>query len=442
MRVESQPSAPVEHALPANPPTPVGKGPDSAQTVSDIRGKLASDGGVFEDDVTHDELRQIAAGLGALDARGANEAVSQLTDDELRKISGELQGGGLGNFDGLGFAERKDVLGDLAGKLDATQFERVARAYGSPTEVAGVVAERGSNEAKIGFIRAHAADVSGGNGFDPEKSAVATVLASLDADGLQSALLGKPPALNSEQLQAVVDPNVQHAGRGPVYVSAHTLNTILETAAQSGNAELKALVFDKAATSLADIQELGGQGNAQQVASSLGEHMAALLRTDTNGIVNVIEDSDPGGTGLKTFATQQITDGKTEGLSDMLKSLRNGPNNDPAGYLADVKHAHNLGYAIGAIGAGVEDLKKNAADKAELLGGLLGSLLGELPVGGSAASVISQGVLDNSVGEVGGDKTGLPEALYSAVIDQLSETQQGNIDTTLVRVLGLQNISR
>jgi hypothetical protein len=155
----------------------------------------------------------------------------------------------------------------------------------------------------------------------------------------------------------------------------------------------------------------------------------------------VLEDSDPGGTGLKTFATQQITDGKTDGLSDMLKSLRNGPNNDPAGYLADVKHAHNLGYAIGAIGAGVEDLKKNAADKAELLGGLLGSLLGELPVGGSAASVISQEVLDNSVGDIG-DGTKLPQALYRAVIDQVPEGEQTDIDSALNRVLGFQNVAR
>jgi hypothetical protein len=419
--------------------------PNQVDTAADVH-ELLQDGGLFEDDVTHDELQRIAEGLGTVDARRANEIVGQLSNEDLAKISDEMKSSGLGGFDGLDASQRKQFIGNLAGKLDAQQFERVAKAYGNPVEVADTIAQGGSNETKLAFIRAHAADVAhkGPLGGSGAAGGIATVLASMDAQGLQRALVGTPgeaPALSDKQLNDVLEPSVNQAGRAPATVSANRLEKIVDAAAKNGSTEVKSLVFEKAAGKLADLQQMGG-GIAGHQASRVGDHLAALLRSDTNGIVGNLETSDPGGTALKTFAQQQISDGKTDGLRDMLASLRNGPNGDPVAYLADEKHAHNLGYAVGAVGAGVEDLKKNAQDEAEILGGLLGSVLGEVPLAGSGLSFVSDEAAKAAIGDVEEGTAKLPEALYGAVVDQLPEAQQGSIDTAMSRVLDLQQIGR
>jgi hypothetical protein len=425
-----------------------GDDPNQVDTAADVH-KVLEDGGVFEDDVTHDELQRITEGLGTLDARQANEVISQLSPEDLAKISDEMKSGGLGSFDGLDANQRKEFIGDLSSKLDATQFQRVAQAYGNPTEVADTVANRGTNDAKLGFIRAHAdaaaKDVPGG-GPNADAGGVATVLASMDKDGLQRALVGSPgeaPALSSEQLQKVMEPSVNQAGgRAPVsVVNASRLEKVIDAATKNGSTEVKSLVFQKAAGGLADIQKMSGIGAGSQ-ATKVGDRMAALLRSDSNGIVDNLETSDPGGTALKDFARQQISDGKTDGLRDMLKGLRNGPNGDPAAHLADPKNASDLGYAIGAIGAGVEDLKKSAEDNADLLSGLLGSFVGEVPIAGSALSYVSEEAAKAAVGEVKGETKSLPVALYDAMLADVPTEQQGLIDATMGRVLDLQQIDR
>ncbi|EHR70540.1 hypothetical protein BurJ1DRAFT_1674 [Burkholderiales bacterium JOSHI_001] len=444
-------------------------------TVADIRNKL-KDGGWLEDDLTHDELKDIAKTLEGLSPQEANQVLSKLTDAEINKIADEIDSSGIGNYDGLSKDQKHDLIASLAGKLDAKQFERVAKAFDDPKEIGDIVAAQGSNDAKIGFINAHKGDASSGPqvggwldsmsgvtryGNDSAR-AIATVLGSMDAAGLERAI-GKTNsqgefeagALSAQQLREVFDAAVDQTaysgppgtgGGVPSYgYNVEQLNRIVDAVSRSGDAGLKTEVFMAASQSLGKIQDVAGSlltpsANANQQASSLSDHLGGLLKSDPRGIVDRLERADSFGDALTRYTRQQLADGKTADLHDILVELRNGPNGDARSYLSDTEHAEDLGYALGAVSAGLDSLKKSNKEKADLLGGLIESVVGNLPYGGDAISFASQKALDATLGEVSAGAKEAPQALYDLIVKGLSASVQGDIDTTMDRVLIQQHV--
>jgi hypothetical protein len=240
----------------------------SANKVDEAVGQikdLMKDGGWFEDDLTNGELKQISKIMGGLNKDEANQVMSKLSDKEINKITDEMDSSGLGNYSGLSANEKKDFVGDLAGKLDATQFGRLAKAFDDPQQIADVVAAKGTTDAKIGFIDAYKNDASGkaqlGSWYEniggsttrygnESARAIGTVLGSLDGDsaGLARAIgstdkkTGEfvPGSLSREQLRTVVDASMEQTSRTaisqggaslPVYsFRADRLNNILDAA--------------------------------------------------------------------------------------------------------------------------------------------------------------------------------------------------------------------
>lgn len=431
--------------------------------------ELMRDGGLFEDDLTNSELKEIVGILDGLDADSARQVVERLTDEELSTIFGEMKGRGLGGFNGLSGEERNEVLSDLAGKLDAAQFERVARIYGEPEEVAEIVAEHGSREAKVGFVRAYADRASndpqpgawyeniGGSTTrygNEEARAIGTVLASLagDPEGLRQAI----EPLTPDQLNAVVGASMKMTSRQgatpggatlPVYSFDDTgINAILDAVATSDDPGLKARVFASAAKALQQVQGVDGiltpSVDAGQTATSIAKHMTSLLRSDTRGIVSELETSDATGDAITPWTRQMLAAGRAEELNAVVGDLRNGPHGDAITYLSDRKAAVDLGYMIGGIAAGLHSLQASARDEAALLSKILGLGYGQIPQVGSVVSFASEQLVNQLIGDVEQGTTEAPKALYKLMVEGLPEDIQGWIDIAVGRVIDWQTIGR
>jgi hypothetical protein len=455
---------------------PVNKVDDAVNEIKD----LMKDGGWTEDDLTNGELKQISKIMGGLSKDEANQVMSKLSDKEINKITDEMDSSGLGNFSGLSKNEKKDFVGDLAGKLDATQFGRLAKAFDDPQEIADIVAVKGTTDAKIGFIDAYKNSASsqaqpgawyeniGGatTRYGNESArAIGTVLGSLDNDaaGLKRAIgstdskTGEfvPGALSREQLRTVVDASMEQTsrtaiGEGGVSLPSYSfradkLNNILDAVATSKDAGLKAEVFQAASQSLGKVQGVGGfltpSANSHSEAASISDHMGSLLRTDVRGIVNKLEADDPTGNALTPFARQQLADGKTDNLRNVLKELRNGPNNNSAEYLKDPQHAQDLGYALGAVASGLKSLDKSAKAEAETLNKLLGFGISRIPGGVSdVITFASENVVKNTVGEVSKGAKEAPAAFYELMVKGLTPEAQTAVDAAMSRVINLQDL--
>jgi hypothetical protein len=446
--------------------------------VQDIRESMKRDHW-YQQELTNGEIKDIARTVKGLSRDEAKQVFAQLSDAEIDKLTRAVDSEGALNFEGLSKDEKRDFVGDLAAKLDATQFARVARSFGGPQEIADVVAARGSTDAKLGFINAYKNDASsqaqpgawyeniGGvtTRYGNESArAIGTVLGSLanDRAGLARAIGAtnsatgefQPGALSREQLRAVVDASMEQTSRSavsaggaslPVYsFSADRLNRILDAAATGTDAGMKAEVFEAAAQSLGKVQGTGGfltpSADSHQEAAAISDHMGALLRTDTRGIIGRLEASDPTGNALTPFARQQLADGKTDNLRNMLQELRNGPANNALGHLGNVQNAQDLGYALGAVAAGLKSLSKSRAEQADLLNKLLGLGIGKIPQVSSVISLASENVIKNTVGAVADGTKSAPAAFYELMVQGLPAEAQGAIDAAMGRVINLQDL--
>jgi hypothetical protein len=450
---------------------------DSA--VTEIK-DLMKDGGWTEDDLTNGELKQIASITKGLSKDEVNQVMSKLSDAEINKITDEMDSSGLGNFSGLSKTEKQDFVGDLAGKLDATQFGRVAKAFDDPQEIADVVAAKGTTDAKIGFIDAYKGSASSApqpgawyenigastTKFGNESArAIGTVLGSLgnDSEGLKRAIgstdskTGEftPGSLSREQLRTVVDASMEQSStmvisEGGASLPSYSfrsdkLNNILDAVATSKDAGLKAEVFEAASQSLGKVQGVGGfltpSANSHKEAAAISDHMGSLLKTDTHGIINKLEADDPTGNALTPFARQQLADGKTDNLRNMVKELRNGPKGDAAQYLKDPQHAQDLGYALGAVASGLKSLDKSAKAEAEILNKLLGFGISRIPGGVSdVISFASETAIKNTVGEVSKGAKAAPAAFYELMVKGMSPEAQMAVDAAMSRVINLQDL--
>jgi hypothetical protein len=363
-----------------------------ANITDDIRAKLARGG-----NITHDQLEEIASSFDELTPEQAQQVVEGLSDEELQTLAKEIKAGGMFELTGLTESERCEFIGMLASKLDAKQFRRVAEAFGDPATYAMVVAEQGSNDAKIGFINAFKEDASTSSmhgvdqyGYNDSATAIGTVLASMDAEGLSRAIghwdeMGnyqQDGALSAEQLKTILEAglgSVTHAMSAPPITTYYPsiLNNILDNVADNGDVRMKAEVFSTASGILEGVQGLHPINgvlytNQTQTATAIGTHMNVLLRSDTAGIIDYLEYKYVDGTAITTFAQQMLADGNTQGLGELLKVLmeRN---------LYDEDNARDLGYLLGAIRAGLNDLNADKETQIELYAGLLGALAGSVP---------------------------------------------------------------
>lgn len=413
--------------------------------VNTIRDNL--DQGFWDWDVSHGDLTENNSTLAELTPAQRNEAISRLSDGDLDTWADEINGS-LGE---LSAGERQDLFNSLAEGLDAKQLARVTRAFeghdGSIAELGRAIGDHAPASVRVDYVREMAGATNSGedsrldSGFgyttshsgDPQARAVGEVLASLSGDPASfDQAIG---ALNDDQLEAVFEAaaggsmSTYSSGRSSsstVDYDPQLLADIANAAASSGDAGVKARVFDAAAGQLEQISDGGsllvpyvGQDADVRLAT---DALSNLMGSDPNGITTALRtDVDPSGSAMVAYSRGLIDSGQTDAVRDMIVRLQQGNDGTGNAYenFSDAAVARNLGYFTGATAAAINDITSDRADQANLLKNIFGAGFGAAgaanPAAGVIASVgngITAQTIDSIVADVADGDKELKQALY------------------------------
>lgn len=409
---------------------------------SDIQGKLDSSG--FFNTVTHDEMNDIAATLKGLSAADADAVIDEMArNGDLQRLASEANDG-TPFSKGYSTDERRDLFADLAGKLDGQSLAAVRDAFVSATkgedelsyvkDLGEAIAAHGSSQAKVDFVRALSSKVSDGDGIDStsigsssthqvdaDAVAVGSVLSSLRGYYAQQGFA----ALDDKGMRAVMNSALDRtdrtsvnimspAGGGTVTSSfdAGAADGILRAAATSGDADLKARMFDAAGVALKSVRDTAHVGpgfvslGRDDALKSVSDGMTALIDSDTTGVVRELaynQNTDEG-TSLAVYSAAMIERGQEAKLGQQMAKLQlgNALNEDPIARLDQVttvngqdrrENAGALGYFVGGVYAGAAAHSSSVQKQQETAGIILNSALtvvGTAPGAGLASSLAGQ----------------------------------------------------
>ena len=206
----------------------------------------------FLGDVSHGDLSDIQNSIRGLNGAEANEVFRGLSDGDLEKWADELDGT-LGSFSG---DEKKALFNELAGKLDDQQLARFINALGDEGNIqalADSVANNASGATKAALIGRMTANVE-----TNERAAIAVAELIGGMSNTPRQLEGVLQNLTQPQLAAIMraasqeeihsTPSLSPYGGGSVYTTfePQPLVDMLNAVSRTGNAELKANVFQAA----------------------------------------------------------------------------------------------------------------------------------------------------------------------------------------------------
>jgi len=165
----------------------------------------------------NDHLHQVNKLLQGLSPADADQVLSKLSADDLKKWAGEVNSSGIFGADGLSGGEKKDLFNLFARDLDAAQLARVSNSFGNRDDVISLsqsVAQYATANTKVEYVKQLAAQTTDKpydlqNGLsqtlvtgDQEAVAIGNVLASLK--GNSQAFNDAVNSLSGTQLAAVV----------------------------------------------------------------------------------------------------------------------------------------------------------------------------------------------------------------------------------------------
>lgn len=421
------------------------------QALATVRDRL--DQGWFND-VSHGDLKDINQTLAGLTAEERNAVVSALSDAELNTWTDELDNGGfLGMAEGLSADERRDLHASLGGSLDATQLERVYNAYddrAQKLELAQGVAAHATADVKTDFVGELAAATTENDDLggvmisdlgDTEGLAVAHVLGSLG--GNQTALNEAYGKLSDTQLSSVFEAATQQtmyanmSGGVPTYsYDAGPLANVVDAAATSTNADLKARVFELAGRQMDTVSGANGvltpTVGTGEAADQIRTSMEGLLKSDINGVVEALEQDYQAGKGMTAFLQETLGQDKgAETIRGLVDQLARG--NDLSGdllsrFTASTQQdggvffpaAERMGYFSGALHQAFEGVNKSAAENVDTLKTIFGFATGKLPGPGvgDATGWLTEQALDTALSEY---KSGQAD-LFESIVDLTTPT--------------------
>src|SRR5690606_40262333 len=235
---------------------------DISNAVDTVKDRL--DQGIFDWDVTHGDLTDISRTVADLSPEERNELVSELSDDDLKNWTQEIDG-----LNGsLSAQERQDLFDQLAEGLDGKQLTRLVEAFdGSPggrDALGAAVADHASPEAKVAFVEAMAGSIdadysaSQGRWGNAETAVVGNVLASLSND--PEALAQALGTLSDSQLRDVMEVGLGRTYIASPYSASTSVNPSVTAAIISGAAAvddpaLKARVFEIGSQQIGEIRD-------------------------------------------------------------------------------------------------------------------------------------------------------------------------------------------
>ena len=398
----------------------------TGQSASDHISDNLDQSGLFND-VTHHELQDINNTIDQLTPAERNVAVANLSDDELSTWSSEMDSNGILGTGGLTNTEKKDLFNDLAEGLDSTQLGRVYDSLSEDNQamLADSVAQRASDDVKVDFVTDLAAGSTAPNhDFDTGFGYTSADLFNKDARNIATVLgsMGNNPQafgnaignLSDDQLSAVlnaaVEPNMLTTAGGsgqPTYsFDTQAFTQVMEAVATSPDAAMKARVFHIGAEQIDNIRDtdsvLAPNPLADERAGEVANALTNVLNTDVVGIVTALESNDATmtsrfGDGMASYMTETIRQGDEAQISKVIAKLAAGNdlNADPKQYLSsftednfgarNYQNASNLGYVVGAVEAGVHNIKADAQQQADLLNTIFGTGLSVAGKFGSTA---------------------------------------------------------
>ena len=402
--------------------------PDKVEdAVENIKDKLNES---FFGDVSHGDLESIQNTFEGLNSEEANEVFRQLSDDDLKKWADELDGA-LGSFD---TEEKKTLFDDLAGKLDGQQLARLTNALGDDENIQSLsdsVANNASDATIADLINRNQGAVENSEG---RAVAVAELIAGLgdNPQMLESALQDFTQTQLAAVVQAASQEEIHTSFDGSsVYTTFDPapLVDMLNAVSRTGNAELKANVFQAASLEMKRIEEAGGLLNQvpgrDDAVADVRAALTGLLASDTTGIMTELEHNFRNGDGVTAYVKSMLDAGETTELGNIIARLSkgNGLTGDPlTRFGAQVpgtdgnphyQNAQVLGYFAGALFAGANQITSDRSEQADMLKNVFGTIAGVTGAANPAAGAVSS-VLN-----------GLTQAIVTEVTDGLN---QGTMD--------------
>jgi Bacterial toxin 44 len=271
------------------------------QIVADIRHDLGGTG--WFGATTSGDINNADHQIEGLNAQDANAVVAKMSDGDLKSWADNANS--WTPWDGVSDGDKRDLLNNLAGKLDGQQLVRVSNAFGV-NDVTNAVISHGSAETRAQYVQALAGQINADPqihaglgsstttyGNDAAQSAV-KVLASLSNN--QGAFDQAVKSLNDAgKLNDVLkvaagrsDANVYTGGLSlpDVGYDPSQLNRIINTASTSTDINVRTDVFKAAMPQLGDMQQnsnslvTGIDTSADGAASSTAKAMSQLLTPD------------------------------------------------------------------------------------------------------------------------------------------------------------------
>ena len=396
-------------------------------------------------DVSHGDLIENNNVIANLTPEQRNEVISQLDNGQLDKWADEINGS-LGD---LSASERQALFNSLAEGLSAEQLVRVTAAFeghdGSIAELGQAIGDRAPATVRVAYVEQMASQTDSGDhlqldtgiGYanstsaDPQALAVGHVLASLSDSPASFDQAIK--ALSDSQLESVL----KSASGGSMTTvtggySASTsvdfdpglLASILTTGARSGDAAVKARLFEAGASELQNIQDSGGLftpyvGKGDDVAA-VTNALDTLISSDPNGITTQLRtNTDPSGQAMVSFTRGLLDSGQEDKVRDLIVHLQQGNAGTNNAYDAfqDPVVSRNLGYFTGATAAAINDITSDREAQADMLKNIFGAGFGAAGAANPAAGVIA------SVGN--GITAQTIDSIVDAVADGDKQLKQG-----------------
>ena len=367
--------------------------------------------------ISRRDLDTVRDTFAALPRDQATAVAARLSDDELATWAGDALALPAPFVGGYSVDERQDLYGVLAERLDAPQLRRVAAAFGAVGDtpedrrIGLAIAAHAPEQVRVDLVRDVALDLGASN---DERFIAGEALASLRGDAFDRAT-----DLPNARLRDVIGTTMEDTlitpmlGNGVPVVSydAQTLVRVLDRVAEEGDARVRAVAFDAGGAWLKDLGEGGSwlvpEVGTRESVGTLREGLATLLEADPAGVVETLSRTvDRSGEALATTVGALVANGEEarvgailgnvatdNGRTDSVSRFVQPDPNDASAY----PNALTLGYAAGAVYAGIEDLGQGTRERGETVKAVFGTAAGAgaavpgpaAPVVGAAGTVLS-----------------------------------------------------
>ena len=411
---------------------------DPVQSATQVIDSRMSSG--FLDPVTHDDIRAVTDRISALPAADADRLVDQLAaEGKLDCIAEEAMDGSILGMGGLSTDERQRFFADMADKLDGASLATLSNAFAKTggdsqgytpvTELGSAIATHAAPQTKVDYLGQIAgsagtgshSDVgfgySGVNLVDAEARAAGEVLGSLQGSFAQSGFQALGTHLPDVLTSAIDGDMTTVAGMGgsatTVSWNADNFEAIMGAAASTGDADLKAQVFDAGADTLRSVRDtntiIGGLTvvGKDDALRTMTNGLTAIVDSDTTGVMRelTMNGTTRDGSDFSAYAKEMLNQGREAELGTQMGRLQVGndgtenaidrlyrseviPNTD---HQTRLPNAAALGYFVGGVSAAVKAIDADVASQQASTTAVLKSALtvvDKARVGGPAALAV------------------------------------------------------